>query len=125
MSKLVLIIDDSELIVSMLEMICGQLGYRTASALAFAQVDDLVSKEAPAVVLTDLNMPDVPENDPVQGLRTIPALSQTPIIVVSGMPQGELDEIAKTRGAQGAISKDAGLPGMMMQLGPMLEGLVP
>ena len=124
MSKLVLILDDSELIVSMLEMICGQLGYRTTSALAFSQVDTLVSEEAPSVVLPDLNMPDAPQNDPVQGLRTIPHLSQTPIILVSGMPQGDLDEIARARGAQGAISKDAGLPGMMTQLGPMLEGLV-
>ena len=52
MSKLVLIIDDSELIVSMLEMICGQLGYRTTSALAFAQneaVEGLVSSAEPVI----------------------------------------------------------------------------
>lgn len=123
MSKLILIMDDSELIVSMLEMICAQLEYRTISALAFDQVPGLLSTHQPDVILSDLNMPDVPDNDPVAALRNLPSLADTPIIVISGVDQAELDRVAQARGAQGAISKDAGLPGMMMQLGPLLSSL--
>lgn len=123
MSQLILIMDDSELIVSMLEMICAQYGYRTVSALAFDEVHALISAETPHIILSDLNMPDIPNNDPVAALRQIPALAQTPIVVISGVEQTELDEVARTRGAQGAISKDAGLPGMMAQLGPLLSSL--
>lgn len=123
MSQLILIMDDSELIVSMLEMICAQLEHRSISALSFDQVPALVSGQTPDVILSDLNMPDVPGGDPVAALRTIPALVDTPIIVISGVDQAELDAVARERGAQGAISKDAGLPGMMMQLGPLLSSL--
>lgn len=124
MSKLILILDDSELILSMLEMVCGQLGYRTVTALRFAEVAPLVAAEAPAAILSDLKLPDAPGGDPVAGLRAIGGLSDTPIILISGIDQTELDALASERGAQGAISKDAGLPGMMSQLGPMLEQLL-
>lgn len=122
-SRLVLLLDDSELIVSMLEMICAQLGHRTVSATAYAQVPELIVAHDPDIVITDLNLPDVPQGDTVRSLRTL--THEAPIIIVSGMPQAELERIALERGAQGAISKDAGLPGMMSALGPMLAALLP
>lgn len=114
MSKHVLILDDSELIASMLEMVCGQLGYTTSKALSMAQVAAAISPQTPDIILSDLNLPDAP--DPVVGLRQIEALRTTPIILISGTDQGKLDAIAKDKGAQGALSKDSGLPGMMTQL---------
>lgn len=114
MSKLVLILDDSELIVSMLEMVCVQLGHRCVKALRFDEVAPLVATTLPDVILSDLNLPDV--SDPVAGLRQLDGLSSTPIIIISGTDQQELERIAQQRGAQGALSKDAGLPGIMTQL---------
>lgn len=121
MSKTILIVDDSELILSMLEMICTQLGHVTLKSCDMTSVPALVSSQTPDVIISDLNLPDV--QDPIAALRQLPQLSQTPIIIVSGTPQAELDALAVQRGAQGAISKDAGLPGMMMQLGPLLDAL--
>jgi len=123
MSQLILILDDSELVAGMLEMICGQLGYRTVAAYAFADVAGQIAGEAPAVIISDLNLPDVPGHDPITALRELPALAETPIIVVSGIDQSELEAIAAERGAQGAISKDAGMPGMMMHLQTLLPEL--
>ena len=123
-SKLILILDDSELILSMLEMVCGQLGYRVVTASRFDQVADAVADEAPAVILSDLNLPEIPGGEAVEALRAVDGLAETPIILISGIDQGELDQVAQERGAQGALSKDAGLPGMSAQLGPMLERLV-
>lgn len=122
MTPLVLIVDDSELLLQMLQMVCEGAGYRAACAESVAQAAALVSAEAPAAILSDLNLPDTP--DPVAALRAVPGLSATPIILISGQDQGQLDAIAVTRGAQGAISKDAGLPGMMMALPPLLERLI-
>ena len=123
MSDLILIVDDSELILGMLEMICAQMGYRTALALTFEEVPALVAADPPKVILSDLNMPDVPGGDTVAALRAIAPLKDIPIVLISGVDQGELEDLARQRGAQGAISKDAGLPGMMAQLGPLLESL--
>ena len=124
MEPLILILDDSELVASMLEMICGQLGYRTVVALRFDEVMPHISNEVPAAILSDVNLPDLPGDDPVSSLRAIPALAETPIVLISGQSQDSLDALASARGAQGAISKDAGLPGMAMALEPMLSELV-
>jgi CheY-like chemotaxis protein len=121
MPKTILIVDDSELILSMLEMICTQLGHATLKASDMTSVPAIVASQTPDVIISDLNLPDV--QDPITALRQLPQLAQTPIIIVSGTPQAELDALAARRGAQGAISKDAGLPGMMMQLGPLLDAL--
>ena len=114
----VLIVDDSELIASMLEMICAQLGYSTSKALSMAQVPAALLGKAPDVVLSDLHLPDEPE--PVGALRAFEALRAVPIVLISGTDQGQLDAIAAQRGAQGALSKDSGLPGMMAQLPALL-----
>ncbi len=122
---LILILDDSELVASMLEMICGQLGYRTSTALLFEQVQPLIVQERPSVILSDVNLPDLPADDPVSALRAIPALADIPIILISGQSQDALDALATARGAQAAVSKDAGLPGMAAALAPTLARLAP
>ncbi len=122
---LILILDDSELVASMLEMICGQLGYRTSTALLFEEVLPLIVQERPSVILSDVNLPDLPVDDPVSSLRAIPALADTPIVLISGQPQDALDALASSRGAQAAVSKDAGLPGMAAALAPILANLAP
>ncbi|MEM1347939.1 MAG: response regulator [Myxococcota bacterium] len=123
MSQLILILEDSELVAGMLEMICAQLGYRTVCAYAFADVAAKIAGESPAVIISDLNLPDAPGKDPISALRGIPSLSTTPTIIISGIAQSELDAIAAERGAQGAISKDAGMPGMMTRLQQLLPEL--
>src|SRR5690606_13519179 len=100
---------------------CQQAGYRTVSALSLAQVAPLAAGEAPQVILSDLTLPDAPQGDPISALRAMPGLSHTPIILISGKPQAELDALAAARGCQGALSKDAGLPGMMTQLPVLLQ----
>ncbi len=122
-TPLVFILDDSELVLSMLQMVCSQLGYETTTAQSFGEVEEVVTDNPPDFVLSDLNLPDAPDKDPVSALRKISTLQNIPIILVSGMDQAELDKIAAERGAQGAISKDAGLPGMMAQLEPLLKEL--
>lgn len=106
----------------MLEMVCGQLGYTTAKALSMAQVPQAITPARPDVILSDLNLPDAA--DPVQSLRSLEPLKDVPIILISGTDQHKLDDIAKARGAQGALSKDSGLPGMMMQLPPLFKAVL-
>jgi CheY-like chemotaxis protein len=121
-SPLILIVDDSELLLQMLQMVCEGAGYRVACAASMTEAQAHVAAATPDAILSDLNLPDVPE--PVSALRAMPGLTHTPIILISGQDQGKLDQIAASRGAQGAISKDAGLPGMMMSLPPLLEQLI-
>lgn len=114
----VLIIDDSELILQMLEMVCQQAGYETGTATDIAAARAALEGCPYDVVITDLNMPDVA--DPVAEIRSCCDL---PIVIVSGQPQADLDAIAAERGAAGAVSKDAGMMGMATVLPELLASL--
>lgn len=123
MKPLVLIIDDSELILQMLDMVCQQAGYRTATCDGFAKVADTVAAEAPAVIISDLNLPDLDGGDPVAALHAIDALADTPVVIISGMEPDALDARAQAIGADGAISKEAGMPAVQAKLPGLLEKL--
>ena len=114
----VLLIDDSELILQMLQMVCEQAGYTTVAVTNMADAKAALEDEAIGAIVTDLNMPDVA--DPVAQLQE---WTDLPVVVVSGQPQDALDAIAAERGAIGAVSKDAGMMGMMTTL-PELLGRV-
>ncbi len=123
MKPLVLIIDDSELILQMLDMVCQQAGYRTITCDRFSQVDEVVVDEAPSVVVSDLNLPDLGGRDPVAALHAITQLQSVPVIIVSGLDADELNETAERIGAAGAISKEGGMPVVQSELPKLLGEL--
>ncbi len=123
MSIRVLIIDDSELILQMLTMVCQGAGYAVETLAAFPLVAQCLQRADFDVVITDLNLPDVPGNDTVAALRAFEVLAHTPIVIISGQPRSTLEAIATTRGAQGALSKDDGLPAIAQALPELIARL--
>lgn len=115
----VLCIDDSELLLQMLQMVCAQAGHQAVVAADFTTARAAYSNQPPDVVVTDLNLPDC--DDPVAALQE---LGDAPIVIVSGRPQAELDTLATERDVAGAISKDGGLGGLSDELGRLLDALV-
>lgn len=113
---LILILDDSELMLSLFGMVCAQLGHETIGCLSVDALKSAVADETPAVVLCDLNIPGVA--DPVADVRA--HLPEARIILISGTEQGELERIAAQRGAFGAVSKDGGLAGVASALPELL-----
>lgn len=115
----VLIIDDSELILQMLEMLVVQAGHEVTTATSWNDVCAAYASANPDVVITDLNLPDQP--DPIAALAELGA---APIVIVSGRPQHELDALAAERGTAGALSKDAGMLGMSTTLPELIASLM-
>lgn len=124
MKPLILIVDDSELILQMLAMICEQAGYRSVSCQEFSAVAPTVEAEVPALILSDLNLPDLGGRDPVSALRAIDGLLHTPIVLISGIEPQALRQKAEALGADGAVSKESGMPGMMSALPPLIASLI-
>lgn len=116
---LILILDDSELMLSIFGMVCGQLGHETIPCISVDALKNAVKDKTPAVVLCDLNMPGVV--DPVEEVRT--HAPDAHIILISGTSQEELDQIAVSRGVAGAISKDGGLAGVASMLPTLLSSI--
>lgn len=109
----VLILDDSELVVQMVQMVCESLGHRVVVATSFAQAVECVSRETFDAIVSDVNVPDL-ATDPVTGFRN--AGCAVPVVLISGQPQASLEAIAQQVGARGAVSKDLGIMGLMEKL---------
>jgi two-component system KDP operon response regulator KdpE len=113
----VLILDDSELILQMLEMVCLSSGHDVRTASSFAAALEHVSRETPRVIVSDLNLPDL-HTDPVTGFRE--AGCESPVILISGRPQDEMDQVVRDTGAAAGLSKDLGMMGIAERLPGLL-----
>tara|TARA_R110002073_G_scaffold84612_3_gene201568 strand:- start:24706 stop:27138 length:2433 start_codon:yes stop_codon:yes gene_type:complete len=83
--KLVMVIDDDELLRLRLAVLFDQAGYRVVTAGDPAVAAALLEKETPAIVLLDLMFPgrDRPAFDVVQDIRDITG-ERTPVAIVTG-----------------------------------------
>lgn len=117
----VLIIEDSPLIVQILTMVCEGAGHQVATGERFAEVSSLLARTRPDIIITDLNLPDLKGQDTLEALRELEGAAQLPVIIISGRPQDELEALADKHGAQGALSKDGGLPFISANLPPLIE----
>lgn len=124
MTPLILIIDDSDLILHMLTMIVEQAGYRSAACADLSAAREIIARETPAVILSDLNLPGLQGQDPVHALRQVPGSAHTPIILISGLEAAPLAQKARELGADAALSKDAGLPAMAAELPALIQSLL-
>ena len=118
------IIEDSSLVVQMLTMVCEQEGHDVDSYERFEPAATAFAAQRPDIIITDLNLPDVDEGATLDELRAIDGLEDTPIVIISGRPRQELEELADEAGAQGALSKDDGMPVISSELPPMIDALL-
>ncbi len=123
MSDIVLI-EDSALVIQMLTMVCEGAGHQVAAFESFQKAQAQLQQSTPDLIITDLNLPDVPGGDTLSQLRAIEGLNDTPIIVISGRPADELEKLASESGAQGALSKDDGMPVISEKLPQMIKELI-
>ena len=71
-----------------------------------AGVSFSVAKAKPDIILLDLTMPGLSGEDLIETLHGDFGLPDTPVIFFSGIDEKELEERARTCGANGYISKN-------------------
>ncbi|MEN9580017.1 MAG: hypothetical protein RJA70_3026 [Pseudomonadota bacterium] len=115
----VLVIDDSEI---SLEMMVGVLEDHKIAALSIPGpigATQLVIKRDIHVIVTDVNMPALPGHNLISLFRGNRRTSHVKVILVSSLPEAQLDQLARDSGADGAVQKDrieTDLPAMVRRL---------
>ena len=117
------IIEDSSLVIDMLTMVCEDNGHTVRSYQRFDDAADALTDDPPELIVTDLNLPDLSGDNSVTQLRQLDGLADVPIVVISGRPREELEEIADDAGAQAALSKDDGMPAISSELPSLIDDL--
>jgi PAS domain S-box-containing protein len=102
----VLYIEDQELNVRLVERVLAMRPeYHLLTALRGGIGIELARKHLPDLILLDLNLPDMAGEDILRILKTDPALTRIPVIMLSANAFGERVEAVLAQGASGYLTK--------------------
>lgn len=102
----VLILDDSAAMVMNLAQILSKAGYEVTTAGNGREgITEITNGLKPAVILTDLNMPEMDGIEFIKEARKSNTTKFTPIIVLSGDSDGRKRDEARAAGASGWLTK--------------------
>ena len=101
--KKILICDDDEGILDMLELILSETGHQIIAENNSLNVEQILEKEFPDLILLDLWMPVMSGDQVLKLVRHNPKTQHLPVIVISASRDGR--EIATNAGATDFLAK--------------------
>lgn len=116
---LVLVVEDSQDLLAIYEILLSEAGYRVAAAPEGRSGLDLAQQLHPAVIVLDMMMPDM---DGLEFLERLPSCVQPapPVVVSSGFRQFEPH--ARARGARVFLGKPVSPDELLAAVASVLEG---
>ena len=105
MSMKILTVDDSRTMRDMLRMALSGAGFDVVQAVDGVDGLDVLERETPDVVITDINMPKMDGFGFIEGARKIARFRVTPILVLTTESDPDKKQRAKSAGATGWIVK--------------------
>lgn len=114
----VLVIDDSPMLVELTVRALTAAGYQASGAQDLAMLDQKLAEGPFALIIMDVNMPEMFGDDVVEYLRSAKKVTAK-LVLYSDIPEAELAAKTKASGADGYILKSGGLEaviGGVMQL---------
>lgn len=122
----VLVIDDSPMLVELTVRALTAAGYQASGAQDLASLDQKLTEGPFALILMDVNMPEMFGDDVVEYLRRQKKVTAK-LVLYSDIPEAELEGKTKASGADGYILKSGGLEavlgGVMGLIGPPALGV--
>ena len=118
------LIDDSELTLAVMTPILVEAGFEVRAVSSLRKFLNAVLDWKPHLIVTDLYMPEMSGAELCTWLRGQVATARTPVIICSSAPDAELAEVARTVGADGYVSKQAGPEALPAKLQEICEEIV-
>ncbi len=117
----VLVIDDSPMLVELTVRALTAAGYQASGAMDLASLEQKLTEGPVALILMDVNMPEMFGDDVVEYLRSQKKVTSK-LVLYSDLPEQELATKVRTSGADGYILKGGGLEavldGVIKLIGP-------
>jgi CheY-like chemotaxis protein len=104
-APIIMVVDDTEGVRRIIMMQLKTLGYRVAGAQGGLEALEMIERERPALVLMDINMPDVDGLQTTQIIRRTAGISKIPIIGLSAHHGSEIRSIALAAGCNEFVTK--------------------
>jgi len=117
----ILLIDDDRVTLTMLEMILSRHGYMVLSAKDGAGGLELISKEKPDVVISDMLIPKIHGLELCAKMKQDPELKEIKVILMTAVYKGATFHFeAKNCGADHFIEKPIDMNGLLDKLNELL-----
>ena len=102
----ILLVDDYEIIRTILERILQQLGYQNlCMAVDGLEALNLLRSQPIDLVITDYHMPEMDGTDLFQSMQQDPVLAKIPVLLISGVPTEKFVTQALAIGIQSTLNK--------------------
>ena len=125
MSRTVLTVDDSRTMRDMLHMALTDAGFRVLQAVDGVHgLEMLEADDAPDVIITDINMPDVNGLELIHFIRRSEQYRTTPLVIISTQATERDVERGKKLGADAYVPKPFS-PDLMRETCARLLGTAP
>lgn len=105
MSKKILIVDDSRVLLEMEKMIFGRTGARIISATNGKDALQIATNEKPDIVILDLVLPDVPGDEVCMRIKAHPSTEHVLVLMVTARGTPEEIEICRRAGCDDYVLK--------------------
>jgi DNA-binding NarL/FixJ family response regulator len=118
--KRILLIDDSELVIDLVDDALKAAGIVLAAAKDLADLEKKLAAERPDLVLVDVQMPEAFGDDVAMILRAGRGVN-VPIYLFSNLDDEELEQRASAAGLEGFISKRGGVDALVDRLEKLID----
>lgn len=105
MGKTIMTVDDSASMRQVVAFTLSQMGHRVVEAVDGADALRKLQKEAPDMLITDLNMPQVNGIELIKQVRAMAAFKFIPIIMLTTESQEQMKQAGRAAGATGWVVK--------------------
>ena len=122
MAKRVLIVDDNEDNRQILIDLLSANGFQVLEALTGADAVDIAIREAPDLVLMDIQLPGIDGHEATRRIKAIPALARTPVIAVTSYALAGDDRKAADAGCDAYITKPYSPRALLARVREILDG---
>ncbi|NML97733.1 response regulator [Paraburkholderia sp. RP-4-7] len=116
----VLVVDDVEVNRTIAVDLLSRLGFDTVEAENGREGFETAQRERPALILTDIVMPEMNGLDLTRNLRQLPAFAHVPIIAMSASPSGTNRATSMDAGVNAFLSKPVDLDALLTQIATLL-----
>lgn len=112
-TRTVFLVDDSELILSMVSAALQTAGYQVHALARWEALDAELEKTRPDMILMDINMPEMTGDSALSFFKEARGLQDVPIYLYSDIDIRALEKRSHDCGADGFISKGWGIERLM------------
>jgi CheY-like chemotaxis protein len=120
----VLVMDDSEIALYATSVALESQGFDVRVAQSLGAFNVILKTWLPNIVLTDVNMPGMDGAELCRWIKVRIDTQSVPVVLFSDLPEPSLAKLARESGADGFVTKAAGLQSVSQKLSALFEEIV-